>query len=160
LNIKAALITEQPFLFIIFLSSKLYLIITMFTGFEQIIEKRIKAAQKKGEFDNLPGAGKPIVFDNDSHIPEDLRLAYKILKNADCIPPEIELKKKVQQTEDLLSTVEDAKEKYRILKKLNFIIMKINTIRDTSILFDVPQKYMEKISERVETQNKHHKELK
>jgi len=123
----------------------------MITGFEQIIEKRIQAAQRKGEFKNLPGAGKPIMFENDSHIPEDLRLAYKILKNANCIPPEIELKKKIQQTEDLLANIEDAKEKYRILKKLNFIIMKINTMRDTSVLFEVPQKYMEKISERVET---------
>ncbi|QTA82696.1 DUF1992 [Desulfonema limicola] len=126
----------------------------MFTGFEQIIEKRIKSAQQKGEFENLPGAGKPIIFENDSHIPEDLRLAYKILKNANCIPPEIELKKEVQQTEELLSNIDDAKEKYRILKKLNFIIMKINTMRNTSVLFEVPQKYMEKISERVETKNK------
>lgn len=126
----------------------------MFTGFEQIIEKRIKSAQQKGEFENLPGAGKPIIFENDSHIPEDLRLAYKILKNANCIPPEIELKKEVQQTEELLSNIDDAKEKYRILKKLNFIIMKINTMRATSVLFEVPQKYMEKISERVETKNK------
>lgn len=123
----------------------------MFTGFDQIIEKRILAAQKKGEFEKLPGAGKPIVFENDSHISEDLRLAYKILKNANCVPPEIELKKEIRRTEELLENTEDVKEKYRILKKLNFIIMKINTLRDTSVSFEVPQKYLEKISGRVET---------
>jgi len=123
----------------------------MFTGFERIIEERIQVAQRKGEFKNLPGSGRPIVFENDSHIPEDLRLAYKILKNANCVPPEIELKKEIRQTEELLSNIKDVKEKYRILKKLNFIIMKINAMRETSVLFEIPQKYMEKISGCLET---------
>ena len=77
----------------------------MFAGFSRIIEERIRRAQKKGEFDNLEGSGQPLNLKDDSHIAEDLRLAHKILKNANCLPPEIELKKEIQRTEDLLSVM-------------------------------------------------------
>ncbi len=121
----------------------------MFTGFEKIIEERIRAAQMKGDFDNLPGAGEPLVFENDGHIPEELRLAHKILKNADCLPPEIELKKEILKTEDLLAGMEDTAEKYRIMKKLNFLIMKLNTMRGSRVVFEIPQKYLGKLTEHI-----------
>jgi len=65
----------------------------MIQGFEKIVEERILKAQKKGDFENLIGSGKPLKLNENYYIPEELRLAYKILKNADCLPPEIELKK-------------------------------------------------------------------
>jgi len=123
----------------------------MIAGFEKIIEERILRAQRQGEFDNLPGAGEPLELTDDSWIPEDLRLAYKILKNADCTPPEIELKKEIMQTEKLLAGMKDTEESYRLLKKLNFLIMKFNTLRNGSITFEMPQQYMEKLSERLGT---------
>lgn len=120
----------------------------MFPGFNKIVEDRIRRAQKKGAFKNLAGTGKPILLDEDRHIPEDLRLAYKILKNADCMPPEIELKKKIRRTEDLLDGMEDTAEKYRVLKKLNLLILRLNSLRMASIEFDMPQKYAAKLVEK------------
>jgi len=120
----------------------------MFPGFNKIVEDRIRRAQKKGAFKNLAGTGKPILLDEDRHIPEDLRLAYKILKNADCMPPEIELKKEIRQTEDLLDGMEDTAEKYRVLKKLNLLILRLNSLRMASIEFDMPQKYAAKLVEK------------
>ena len=126
----------------------------MLTGFEKIIEERIRKAQKDGEFDNLSGSGEPLTCEDDSCISEELRLAYKILKNADCLPPEIELKNEIKQTEDLLEDMEDTAERYRLLKKLNFLIMKMNTIRRGSIEFELPQKYEEKLVEWFESKKK------
>ena len=120
----------------------------MFPGFGRIIEERILVAQKKGEFENLPGSGKPLKIEDDSHVPQELRLAYKILKNADCLPPELELKKEIRKTEDLLANMEDTAEKYRTMKKLNFLIMKLNTLRNSSIEFEVPEEYMPELVER------------
>jgi hypothetical protein len=120
----------------------------MLSGFEKIVEERIRKAQKKGEFDNLPGSGKPLVFDDDRFVSEELRLAYKILKNADFVPPEIELKKEINQTEELLAGMQETSEKYRILNKLNFLIMKLNSMRNTSIQLEMPQQYTEKLVER------------
>jgi len=123
----------------------------MFTGFSRIIEERIRKAQKKGVFDNLEGSGKPLNLENDSHIAEDLRLAHKILKNADCLPPEIELKKEIERTEDLLVGMQDTAQKHRTLKKLNYLIMKLNAVRDTSIELEMPQQYSLKLVERFES---------
>ena len=122
----------------------------MFTGFTKIIEERIRRAQKKGEFENLAGSGKPLTFDDDRCVSEDLRLAYKILKNADCLPPEVELKKEIKRTEDLLSGMQDTAEKYRTIKKLNYLIMKLNSIRNISIELDMPQQYSNKLIDRLE----------
>ena len=122
----------------------------MFPGFSKIVEERIRRALQKGEFKNLAGAGKPLLLEDDRHIAEELRLAYKILKNADCLPPEVELKKEIERTEDLLSGMQETAEKYRTLKKLNFLIMKLNTMRKGSIEFEVPQQYTTRLAERLE----------
>ena len=124
---------------------------SMFTGFSKIIEERIRKAQKKGLFENLKGAGKPLKLEEDSHSAENLRLAHKILKNANCLPPEIELKKEIQRTEDLLSGMQDTAQKHRTLKKLNYLIMKLNMARNTSIELEMPQHYSSRLVDRLES---------
>jgi hypothetical protein len=120
----------------------------MLPGFERIVEERIRDAQRKGEFDDLPGNGKPITYEDHSLVPEELRLAHKILKNAGFLPPELELKKEIHRAEDLLSGVEETAEKYRILKRLNFMIMRLNSMRDKTIDNEFPQHYINKLAER------------
>ena len=132
----------------------------MFPGFDRIIEERIRRSQQKGEFENLAGAGKPLIFENDGHVAGELRLAYKILKNADYLPPEIELKNEIKRTEDLLSGMEDTAEKYRTLKKLNFLIMKLNFLGNRPIDLEMPQKYSGKLVERLEASRENKKNLK
>jgi len=117
-------------------------------GFLKIVEKRIQEAQERGEFDALPGRGKPLCLEDDSHIPEDLRLAYKILKNADCLPPEVQLKKEIRRMEDLLDSIPDEKERYRLVKKINFQILKLNMMRKTSPLLEETEIYYEKLLEK------------
>jgi hypothetical protein len=121
----------------------------MITGFEKIVEERIRQAQKNGDFENLPGTGKPLHFDDAGQIPEDLRLAYKMLKNADCIPPELAIKKEILTTEALLEQMTDEQLKYKTLKKLNYLIMKLNTLRKSAIVFELPQKYEERVVDRL-----------
>ena len=40
---------------------------------DQWAERHIRDAQKKGEFDDLPGSGEPLALDDDSHIAPELR---------------------------------------------------------------------------------------
>ena len=101
-----------------------------------------------GMFDDLPGAGKPLALENDSHVPEDLRIAHKILKNAGFVPPEVALRKEIATTEDLLNGMEDTKAKYRQLKKLNFLVMKLNMMRGTQMALDRNQRYEQKLVDR------------
>ena len=101
----------------------------MIPGFETLVEERIKKAQKDGAFDNLEGTSKPLKFE-DQHIPEEFRLAHKILKNSGFLPPEVELTKKITQTEQLLeAAIIDSPERLKIQKKLNYLFVKLNTIR-------------------------------
>ncbi|VTR70743.1 DnaJ-like, subfamily C, domain-containing protein [Desulfosarcina cetonica] len=122
----------------------------MFPGFEKIIESRIKKAQDEGAFEDLPGSGQPLQLEHDPHIPEDLRLAHKILKNADCLPPEVQLRKEIKTTEELLTGMTDTGKKHRTIKKLNFLIMKLNSIRGANAALDIPQRYYADVVERIE----------
>ena len=122
----------------------------MFPGFEKIIESRIKKAQEEGAFEDLPGRGQPLRLEEDRHIPEDLRMAHKVLKNADCLPPEVHLRKEIRATEDLLAGMIDTAQKYRTLKKLNFLILKLNASRDANAAFDVPQRYYAELVEHLD----------
>lgn len=117
----------------------------MIPGFEKIVEERIRAAQKNGAFDDLPGSGKPIEIADDRFVSEELRLSFKILKNADCLPPEIDLKKQIEHIESLLSGMEETEAAYHLMKKMNFLVMKLNTIRRGRIDFELPQRYLEKL---------------
>lgn len=115
----------------------------------RIVEQRILEAQERGEFDNLPGRGKPLTLEDDSNVPEDLRVAYKILKNANCLPPELQEKKEIRQMEDLLATLPDEKERYKLIKKINFRIMKLNMMGRGSPLLEEKQIYYGKVVDRL-----------
>ena len=62
----------------------------MLKALDDLIETRIRDAQARGEFDDLPGAGKPLPDEDFSGVPEELRVAVRILKNAGCAPAEVE----------------------------------------------------------------------
>ncbi len=103
----------------------------MIPGFEAIVEQRIKKAQKQGAFEKLPGSGRPLEFD-DANVPNELRLSHKILKNAGFLPPEIELRKKISRTQDLMDTLDHGSpEKPKLQKKLNYLLTRLDTVRGT-----------------------------
>jgi len=116
--------------------------------FQKIAERRILEAIREGSLDDLPGAGQPLELEDNSHVPEDLRVAYKILKNAGFVPKEVALRKEIVQVEDLLAGMEDTRAKYRQLKKLNFLIMKLNMLRKTHTGMEKTQRYEKKLAER------------
>lgn len=62
---------------------------------DQWVEKHIKDASDNGEFDNLAGGGKPLVLDDDSAVPEELRTAYRILKKAGYLLPSYKTRRKL-----------------------------------------------------------------
>lgn len=66
---------------------------------EWLAEQKISEAVSRGELDHLPGAGRPLELDDDPLVPEALRLAYRILKNAGFVPPEIEARAEIAKLE-------------------------------------------------------------
>jgi hypothetical protein len=95
----------------------------------KIAEERIQNAQKEGLFDNLPGKGKPLRLDDDSGVPEDLRLAFKILKNSNCLPIEMEMRKEIFNLRQLLNAAIDPETRRELRRELNLLILKLNVRR-------------------------------
>ncbi|MCS0669760.1 DnaJ family domain-containing protein [Cytobacillus firmus] len=96
--------------------------------FSILSEDRIKKAYKDGEFDNLPGYGKPLPFDDLSSVPENLRMAYRIMKNAGFTDEENQMKKEMLTIEDLIKQCEDQEEKKALQKKLNEKMLRFNSM--------------------------------
>jgi hypothetical protein len=122
--------------------------------FQRIAENRILEAIEGGLFDNLRGKGKPLKFEDESYIPPELRMAYKILKNADCLPPELELRKEIVQLQDLVAALPDESEKLAQMRRLNFLIMKMNMTRPVSAALLEHDLYTPKILERLESRTR------
>ncbi|MEH7237870.1 DnaJ family domain-containing protein [Bacillus sp. JJ1562] len=93
-----------------------------------VSEDKIRKAYKDGEFDNLPGYGKPLKLDDDSAIPEDLRMAYRVMKNAGFINEETEIKKELLTFENLIDNCEDEEQRVIYQKKLNEKQFRLNQI--------------------------------
>ena len=76
-------------------------------SFSRIAENRIREAMAQGEFDNLPGAGQPLSLDEYFSVPEDLRMAYSVLKSANCRPVEVELLNEIARLEQAIAAATD-----------------------------------------------------
>ncbi|ALG68874.1 DnaJ family domain-containing protein [Beggiatoa leptomitoformis] len=100
---------------------------------DKIAEAYILEAIEKGELDNLAGMGKPLELEDLSHVPEELRMAYKILKNAGCVPEEVQLRKDIMQLQTLLQTVDDEKTRTQAVKRLNLLFAKLGNQRAGSL---------------------------
>ncbi|GGD04751.1 DUF1992 domain-containing protein [Thalassobacillus devorans] len=87
--------------------------------FTSIVEEKIKQSIRSGDFDNLPGKGKPLPKDDMEHVPADLRNSYKILKNANMIPEEMQLKKEIVSLEELVDCCREPEEKARYMQQLS-----------------------------------------
>lgn len=86
--------------------------------FSQLAEERIKEAIRNGDLDNLEGKGEPLKLDDLRHVPDDLRMGYRILKNSGYLPEEAALAKEQATLKDLIETCKDPEEKIKLTKKL------------------------------------------
>ncbi len=93
---------------------------------DKIAEQRIAEAMQRGEFDDLPGKGRRIVLDDDRLVPEELRVAYRLMKNAGFLPPELELRREISSVEGLLCQAVSAVERGHLNKRLNFLLLKLD----------------------------------
>ncbi len=82
---------------------------------------KIAEAMRAGAFDDLPGAGKPLDLNDDKLVPEDVRMAYRILKNAGFVPAEIEERKEAADLRKLIAATADEPAKRRALAKLELL---------------------------------------
>ena len=94
---------------------------------EKAVEAIIREAQERGDFDNLKGKGQPIDLSAYFETPEDVRMAYSLLKNAGMAAVEVDLLGEIAALRERLSTTYEEKDRSRIKKLL----------REKQLQFDV-----------------------
>jgi hypothetical protein len=121
----------------------------MINAIRLIAERRISEAIRKGQLDVEGWRNKPLPMTNDYLVPEELRMAHKILKNAGYLPPEIEAKKEIQQIEDLLATCEDERTRVKQIKKLSYLMMKLSSMKGDTLNIESQEEYYRQVVERI-----------
>ena len=96
---------------------------------DQIVERRIAEAIERGELQNLPGEGRPIELDDDRLVPEELRVAYRILKNAGYIPQEVRLLAELRSAEQLLVQATAREERSAAAARLRLLLERVGSTR-------------------------------
>ncbi|HEX8186104.1 MAG TPA: DUF1992 domain-containing protein [Blastocatellia bacterium] len=97
-------------------------------SFDKLVEEKIREAMANGEFDNLPGKGKPLDLDSYFATPEDVRMAYSLLKNTGFIPEEMELLKEINSLKAALDKSSGEDERRQIKKKIDEKVLKFNLL--------------------------------
>jgi len=97
---------------------------------DKIVEEIIKKAQERGEFDNLPGKGKPVDLTAYFETPEDVRVAQSVLKNAGFTSREVELLNEIAGLKQVLAAVLDEKKKQAIKKQIQEKQIEFNVLME------------------------------
>jgi len=92
-------------------------------NFDKLVESIIKDAQERGEFDDLPGKGKPIDLTAYFETPEDIRVAQSVLKNAGMTSREVDLLKEIAELKQVLAGKADEKKKQEIKKQIELKLL-------------------------------------
>ena len=116
--------------------------------FRRLAEQRILEAQRRGEFDDLPGKGKPLELEDLSWVPDELRIGYMVLKNAHVLPPEAELLKDIHTLEDLLKHVEDDGQRRALAKSIHWKMIRLDMLKRRSMSVQSIRDYGRKLVQR------------
>ncbi|HEX7932615.1 MAG TPA: DnaJ family domain-containing protein [Paraburkholderia sp.] len=114
---------------------------------DALVEQRIAAAAARGEFDDLPGAGAPLNLDDDLLVPEEVRVANRILKNAGFVPPAVEQLRALRDLQAELNAVSDRAIRCRLQARMLALDMALESLRGGPLV--LPREYCRRIAERL-----------
>lgn len=100
---------------------------------DAIAEQRIREAAQRGDFDDLPGAGKPLDLGDDLLVPEELRMAYRVLKNAGFVPPEVQTLNEIGALERLIQSLDEGEQRSMATRKLRLLRMRLDSTRGSNL---------------------------
>ena len=95
---------------------------------DRLVDEMIRDAVARGDFDNLPGKGKPQNLDSYFSAPEDLRMAWSVLKNAGYLPEEAQLMKDIAALKERLAAAPSETERAKLKKALDDKLLSFNVL--------------------------------
>lgn len=93
--------------------------------YDMLAEQRIADAQRRGDFDHLPGAGKPLMLDDEALVPPEQRMANTILRNAGFCPPEIGLRKEIARLRSEIAGLAEGARRTALRRRLALLILQM-----------------------------------
>ncbi len=117
---------------------------------DRIVEKKIAEAIARGELSDLPGQGAPLTLDDDAFIPEDLRMAYRILRNAGFVPPEVTALREIGDLERRIDDLPQDDTRARALRRLQLLRMKLEANGRFQARLDLSSPYADRLLDRFE----------
>jgi hypothetical protein len=114
---------------------------------DALVEQRIAAAAARGEFDDLPGAGVALAQEDDVQVPQEVRVANRILKNAGFVPPAAEQLRALRDLQDELNAVSDRAARCRLQARMLALDMALESLRGGPLV--LPREYCRRIAERL-----------
>ncbi|MEZ5444844.1 MAG: DUF1992 domain-containing protein [Gammaproteobacteria bacterium] len=115
---------------------------------DMLAEQRILEAIERGEFDDLPGRGRPLDLDEDMTVPEELRVAYRILKNAGFLPREVEMRREMHDVRELIRAAA-GETRGSAERRLQYLLMCLETQRGGEGLPAAAEAYLAQVRDRV-----------
>ncbi len=98
---------------------------------ERVVDQLIREAMDRGEFDNLPGKGKPLNLDEYFNTPEDLRIGFGILKNSGFIPAEVELLSELGTLRKRADTISNDEQKEQLEMEIKAKRLKLDMLMES-----------------------------
>ncbi|QOQ56820.1 DnaJ family domain-containing protein [Bacillus amyloliquefaciens] len=116
-----------------------------------VAEDKIKRAIKDGEFAGIKGMGKPLPKDDAAHLPESLRMGYRILKNAGIAEDEGVLKKELMTLDYLIAKCRNETELDHLRNKRTEKQVRLDKLTEEKAMFSKPASshYKEKVYRRL-----------
>ena len=88
-------------------------------SFFHLVEQRIAAAIESGAFERLPGRGRPLMLEDLSRVPAELRSSYILLQTHGFLPPELEARKEWLRLEDLLAACTESDQRRELQREVD-----------------------------------------
>ena len=87
---------------------------------DEQIAQSLRDAQRSGELQSAPSWGKPLdLNDGYEQTPEELRMAFKALKDAGFVPPEVETMKRIAALREVINAAPDAPDAEAMRRRLS-----------------------------------------
>lgn len=110
-----------------------------------LAEQKIGESINAGDLENLEGAGKPIDFTLDEHVPTEVRAIYRVLKHANVLPPEVQLRQDLVRVETLMQSIQNDAEKDTLGRALKRAQLKLALLSQQGLVLQKEQAYVESV---------------
>ncbi|MEP7100093.1 MAG: DUF1992 domain-containing protein [Burkholderiales bacterium] len=106
---------------------------------DEQIAQSLRDAQRSGELQSAASWGKPLdLADGYAQTPEELRMAFKALKDAGFVPPEVETMKQIAALREVIETEPDAAQaeamRRRISELQQHLALRLEKLRSSGSL--------------------------